>query len=339
MGHGAQIPSRLDCRVANPGGRGVTKKTNDSYPSTRNSTSRKFGACLFWTRRFSFLFVVFASLGFPTACTTPPPIHETSPDELRFEIARDAPGLSRRSVVIPHEISDERFAFIHSKVDDLDDPSRGAQALLKLLFDDRYLGLQYRWGETESAEITIAKGGGNCLSLAAVLVGTARRYSGAARYIEIQDYPERKDVGDLQIWSSHIAVLLPSVNGPLIIDFRGIQKESPSVRFHRLGDRALVAHYYNDRGYDLIRQAHDDDQTVPWQEAARQFEIATQVDPELSRAWNNLGVARARLGQLEGAEDAYQRALGTSDQFMEEATADNLISLDFRRLKSNDTPD
>ena len=320
-------------------GGGVTKQTNDSYPSTRNSTSRKFGAYLFWTRRFSFLFAVFSSLGFPTACTTPPPIHETSPDELRFEIARDAPGLSRRSVVIPHEISDERFAFIHSKVDDLDDPSRGAQALLKLLFDDRYLGLQYRWGETESAEITIAKGGGNCLSLAAVLVGTARRYSGAARYIEIQDHPERKDVGDLQIWSSHIAVLLPSVNGPLIIDFRGIRNEGPSVRFHRLGDRALVAHYYNDRGYDLIRQAHDDDQTVPWQEAARQFEIATQVDPELSRAWNNLGVARARLGQLEGAEDAYQRALGTSDQFMEEATADNLISLDFRRLKSNDTPD
>ncbi len=129
------------------------------------------------------------------------------------------------------------------------------------------------------------------------------------------------------------------MDGPLIIDFRGAQKKNSSVRFQRLGDRALVAHYYNDRGYDLIRQAHDDDQTVPWQEAARQFEIATQVDPELSRAWNNLGVARARLGQLEAAEDAYQRALGTSDQFLEEATADNLISLDFRRLESNDTPD
>jgi len=272
-----------------------------------------------------------AAAALAAGCVGPPPIHDVAPAQLRAQIARDVPGLSRREVVIPHEISEETFASIHSQVDDLDDPSRGARALLKLLFDEQYLDLDYEWGETRTAEETLAHGGGNCLSLAAVLVGTARRYSGAARYIEIQDQPERRDEGDLEIWSSHIAVLLPSVEGPLIVDFQGSKPAEGEIRFERLSDRALVAHYYNDRGYDLIRLAATNHQPPPWDEAARLFALATRVDPQLSRAWNNLGVARARLGDLAGAEDAYRRALATRSRYLEKATADNLASLEFRR--------
>jgi tetratricopeptide (TPR) repeat protein len=268
------------------------------------------------------------------ACAGPPPIHDVPPAQLRAEIAQDVPGLSRGDVIVPHEISEETFARIHSRVDELDDPSRGARALLKLLFDERYLDLDYRWGETRSAEETLARGGGNCLSLAAVLVGTARKYSGAARYIEIQDRPERRHEGDLKIWSSHIAVLLPSVDGTLIVDFRGSQPDNGSIRFERLSDRTLVAHYYNDRGYDLIRVARSENRRPPWKDAARLFEFASQIDPHLSRAWNNLGVARARLGDLAGADSAYRRALKTRSRYLEKAASANLASLEFRRLDS-----
>ena len=276
---------------------------------------------------------------FTGACASPPPIHDVAPAQLRAEIARDVPGLSRGDVVIPHEISEATFAALHSRVDDLDDPSRGARALLKLLFDEKYLNLNYKWGETRNAEETIDLGGGNCLSLAAVLVGTARRYSGAARYIEIQDQPERRDEGDLQIWSSHIAVLLPSVDGTLIVDFQGSKPDKGEIRFERLSDRALVAHYYNDSGYDLIRVARTESRQPPWQEAGRLFKLATRIDPHLARAWNNLGVARARLGDLSGAEAAYRRALGTRSRYLEKATSDNLASLEFRRLGSEESSD
>ena len=274
-----------------------------------------------------------------SACAGPPPIHDVPPAQLRAEIAQDLPGLSVREVVVPHEISEETFLSIHARVDELDDPSRGAQALLKLLFDEQYLNLKYSWGETRTAEETLARGSGNCLSLAAVLVGAARRYSGAARYIEIQEQPERRDEGDLQIWSSHIAVLLPSVDGTLIVDFQGQKPDDGEIRFERLSDRALVAHYYNDSGYDLIRIARTESRQPPWQEAGRLFEFATQIDPQLSRAWNNLGVARARFGDLSGAEEAYRRALETRSQYLEKATSDNLASLKFRRLDSEEPSD
>lgn len=268
---------------------------------------------------------------FVAACAGPKPIHDIPPDELRSQIANDVPSLSKRSVVIPHQISEESFAFVHGHVDNLDDPSRGARALLKLLFDERYLGLEYRWGETEAADLTIASGGGNCLSLAAVLVGAARRYSGAARYVEVQQRPERREEGDLEIWASHIAVLVPSVDGPLVVDFRGTVTEDGSVSYKKISDRALVAHYYNDRGYDQIRKASEAGDPVPWASALELFIIATQINPDLSRAWNNVGVARARLGDLEGADVAYQHAMRADTGKFERATAENLISLEFRR--------
>nr|MCS5635140.1 hypothetical protein [Myxococcota bacterium] len=136
--------------------------------------------------------------------------------------------------------------------------------------------------------------------------------------------------------SSHIAVLLPSVDGTLIVDFQGAKPDKGGIRFERLSDRSLVAHYYNDRGYDLIRVARSENRQPPWREAGRLFELATQIDPHLSRAWNNLGVARARLGDLAGADSAYRRALKARSRFLEKATAENLASLEFRRSDSEE---
>jgi tetratricopeptide (TPR) repeat protein len=310
------------------------KSGSRSFAFGSESNSRSSG--LRRAQRFVLFGAVGLGIGLATACALPPPIHDVPPPQLRDEIARDVPGLSKRAVVIPHEISDETFARIHAKVDDLEDPSKGARALLQLLFDERYLNLDYIWGETRSAELTIAAGGGNCLSLAAVLVGAARRYSGAARYIEIQDHPEQRDEGDLEIWASHIAVLLPSVDGPLVVDFRGARNEDARIHFQQLSDRALVAHYYNDKGYDLIRKAREQAEPLPWRGALGLFEIAAQIDPDLARAWNNVGVARARLGEFKAADAAYQRALRGKNRYLEEATTDNLISLKFRRLDSSE---
>ena len=46
-----------------------------------------------------------------------------------------------------------------------------------------------------------------------------------------------------------------------------------------------------------------------WREAAFRFERAVKADDANARAWNNLGVARESLGELELAREAYEKSL------------------------------
>jgi tetratricopeptide (TPR) repeat protein len=288
--------------------------------------------------------LLFTVLVLTAACTGPPPIHESPPERLRREIASDVAHLSPSAVVIPHEISEQTLRAIDAHVPELARGSRGARGLLAVLFGPDHLNLGYEWAVTRDADSTIAAGAGNCVSLSAVLVGTARAYGGAARYVEVQSNLERHDDGDLEVWTSHVAVLLPSREGPLIVDF--LDRVDPAkLRFRILSDRALVAHYYNDLGYELIYRARAAGELTPWEAARRQFEIATQIDAGLSRAWNNLGVTLTRLGDLEAAEAAYRRALDGRNVYLGEATVLNLANLESRRelerksLMSPSTPD
>lgn len=50
-------------------------------------------------------------------------------------------------------------------------------------------------------------------------------------------------------------------------------------------------------------------------EAAEQYRMAVQIEPEMVSAWNNLGVAEAGLGRLSEAESAYRRAIKMSPQY------------------------
>ncbi len=280
--------------------------------------------------RSAWMTVLFAALGIAPACTSPPAIHESPPKQLRREIASDVTLLSAHAIVIPHELSEQSLRAIDAHVSQLSRGSRGARGLLSILFGPDHLNLGYEWAATRDAESTIATGAGNCVSLSAVLVGAARAYGGAARYVEVQSDLDRHDDGDLEVWSSHVAVLLPSRNGPLIVDF--LDRVDPAkLRFRILSDRALVAHYYNDLGYERIYRARSTGQKTPWEEARRQFEIATEIDANLSRAWNNLGVTLTRLGDLEAAEAAYRRALDGRREYLGEATVLNLASLENRR--------
>ena len=257
-------------------------------------------------------------------------VHETDPAQLRHEIAQDVPHLSAQEVVIPHEISPALKADLDELLPQLENRSESGRALVSLLFGKENLALQYAWAETRTAEETIQVGRGNCLSLAAVVVGTARAYGGAARYIEIQDKLERRKEGDLGIWAGHIAVFLPNPGSPLVVDFTGAQRAELSS-FRVLEDRDLVAHFYNDQGYDLVREAQEQGVKPPRERVKRYFEIATSIDPEFNEAWNNLGVALARLGEWKAAEDAYENAMIHRRLLRDSATPRNQASLAARK--------
>lgn len=51
-----------------------------------------------------------------------------------------------------------------------------------------------------------------------------------------------------------------------------------------------------------------------WQQAARGYQAYTARNPDSASAWYRLGNARAELGELEAAEQAYRRALALDPQ-------------------------
>lgn len=268
------------------------------------------------------------------ACASWRPIHETDPDVLRREIARDVPELSEDDVVIPHTISRRTLTAVRARFPELNPRLDGARALLSLLFDEEHLGLEYEWSATRDAETTIAMGSGNCVSLSAVVVGLARAHGGAARYVEVIHPPEEREEGDLLVWAGHVAVLLPSTEGMLLVDFQGANRPKPlGVRL--LSDRAFVARYYLDLGYEQLHRARAAGEAPDWDEARRYFDWASRIDPTFGEAWNNLGVALARQGRLAEAEAAYRRARRSRPRdFVDTASVKNLAVLERRRTRA-----
>lgn len=51
-----------------------------------------------------------------------------------------------------------------------------------------------------------------------------------------------------------------------------------------------------------------------FQEAARQFEFATRLNPQMATTWHNLGVARFRLGQFADSLSAFDRSIALGNE-------------------------
>jgi tetratricopeptide (TPR) repeat protein len=180
-------------------------------------------------------------------------------------------------------------------------------ALTAALSDPRHLGLRYRWAATADAQRTIAAGYGNCLSLSSVVVGAARTLGLRAYYVDVEGVPMRYRAQRFSISAGHIAALVHTERGNVIVDT--FPRSSAEMRYRRLDDLQALAHFYNNRAYERMHEAQEKGDPIPWKEVWRNFELATRVDPELADAWNNLGIAYAHLGSLSGAESCYRAAI------------------------------
>ena len=92
--------------------------------------------------------------------------------------------------------------------------------------------------------------------------------------------------------ADHIAAVIEGGSARRYVDFSGRLGRARWIR--RIDDFEALAHYYNNRGYEVLNREGTGETT--WREVAPDFELATRIDPSNARAWNNLGVARARLG-------------------------------------------
>lgn len=231
-----------------------------------------------------------------------------TPDELRAELARRLPELDPDELIIPHEVTPDLIERGRKFAPRYSGRHKQLLSLVDSLSDRRKFGLSYHWAVTKDAQATLEDGGGNCLALSAVLVALGRPLGLTTYFVDASArMNERREEPEINVTAGHVAVVAYTEHGPTYVDFTG---ELPRIsRLRVMDDLEAVAHFYNNAGYELINRAQRAGDPVPWEQVRTQFERATRVKPSFAPAWNNLGVAHARLGQLDLAERAYRKAL------------------------------
>ena len=237
-----------------------------------------------------------------------------SPAELRSEAERRVMNARPGEIIVPYQVTPELVAraqeltrYIRSEYD-------AARALIEAVTDENQFGLKYQATATAPADETVLRGYGNCLALTSVFIGLARGIGLEVYYIDASDRVNeiRREL-EIIVDSGHIAAVTRTERGWTMVDFAG---ELPNYRtFRVIDDLTVLAHYYNNRGYEIIDEASQSGQEVPWDQVRRSFDIATKVRPGFSLAHNNLGVLNAQAGQDEAAERAYLSAIDADPNF------------------------
>jgi tetratricopeptide (TPR) repeat protein len=110
-----------------------------------------------------------------------------------------------------------------------------------------------------------------------------------------------------------MVVIVVAKTVQMVIDFTGLIEEGYDIR--PIDDLTAYAHLINNiAGHRLIDVSHP---ATPedWVLARQGFELATRIQPELGRAWNNLGITYTRLHRYDEARYAYGRALELDTDF------------------------
>lgn len=247
-----------------------------------------------------------------------------TPSQLRAEVHRRVPELPVEDVAVLFEVDRSVVERAGGAVASADLPADRIKAVVQTITAPSGLGLQYDRGSLGTAAQALERGSGNCLSLAAVLVGVARGLGWRAQFTEMSLRDDEIIYeADVAISEEHMGAKISADGTTLYIDYSG--RMSVRSRVVTVSDLRATAQYYSNHAYELLHESHEVGAPVPWGEVAHRFEIATRIEPALAQAWNNLGVARSRLGDVEGAQVAYRRAIELGDRT--ESAARNLRRL------------
>jgi len=210
-------------------------------------------------------------------------------------------GLDPAEVVQPFAIGPEPRQWLRENARRSGSPADRLRHLLDRLMADDGLGIIYERNFTGTADEVFTSRKANCLGFMNLFVGLAREMELTAFFVAIEDASFFDREGDLVIVSDHVAAGFGSGTELLLLDFApGPPRHYQGLR--PLSDPEAVAKYYSNRGAELLREARA-------REAADWLERAVKLEPGLAPSWVNLGVARRRMGDLAGAEEAYRTAL------------------------------
>lgn len=278
------------------------------------------------SQRWAWTCALACGVALALACAHVPP-YDYTPAGMRREVARRIVEIDPADVIVPFEVGEPAIARARELLDGIEGGDERVEALVDALSAPEGFGLHYEWATSGTAAETLARGAGNCLALSSTLIGIARGIGFKAYYLEvIVTDPQWRTEGDVAVQADHVAVVIGSGEKRLYVDFSG--RLAQARRMRTIDDFEALAHYYNNRGYEMLHHAEAQGAAVPWGEVAHDFELATRVHPAHARAWNNLGVARARQGDDTGARQAYEKAIALEEDI--QSAHLNLVELFLR---------
>ncbi len=240
-----------------------------------------------------------------------------TPEQFQSAVRARAPEIGERLTEPPFEIDSLAIERAREIVESAPLGPERVQALIDFLSapEPHGLGLSYDWAVTSSARRTLELRRGNCFSLASVLVGLGRGIGWPIYYAEARPRrPETVEFEEVTVLSDHMVVLVVSKTVRMIIDFTGeVALDAFDIR--PIDDLTAYAHLLNNVAGQSVVINEGQDKNPNWENALSGFLLATRIQPELGRAWNNLGIAYSRLGRFDEAREAYGRALELDTAF------------------------
>jgi tetratricopeptide (TPR) repeat protein len=266
-----------------------------------------------------------------TACAGARPLAYT-PDLLRETAARKG-RIEPAEVPVPFAVDVSTVEVVRRLVPRAGSAEARARALADALVSPSRMGLQHRTGQTGTGAEVLASGGGNCFALSSLFIGLARELGLDAYYVDASDQvQDLTESAGFVVSSGHVSAVVRTGSGTSVVDFDGEVKSYRTLRI--LDDVQALAHFFNNRGYELLVEAVRAGADPPWADARARFELASRLHPGLARAWNNLGIADARLGRFREAERSYRMAIEQDPRLSEPHSNLGVLDLESGRTQS-----
>jgi tetratricopeptide (TPR) repeat protein len=180
-------------------------------------------------------------------------------------------------------------------------PAERLWRLQQALVDRRDFGFERDLGGTFTAAEAFRERRGNCVSFTNLFIAMGRSLGISLNASLVKRRPESEKHGELVVVYSHMVAVRPRGRVAQVYDFWG-QGADPSAELAPLSDVDVAGIGFGNAGVGKLE--HGD--VVG---AAADFETAVRLAPALPGLWANLGLARWRSGDEEGALGAYAQGL------------------------------
>lgn len=218
---------------------------------------------------------------------------------LRQQYSQQVGADAASQLTVPFEIDGTLREALEKRLRPAPSELRTLNSVLNFIFED--LDLHYALNPTRTAVQTFQDQRGNCLSFVNLFVGVSRERGLNPFYVEVTDYQKWNHRAGMVVSQGHIVAGM-YLDGELkTYDFLPYRPKAYKS-FKPIDDLTAAAHFYNNLGAEALM---DGDHA----RAAELLTMATRIAPKFEKAVNNLGVVKARSGDLEGALAVYEKGL------------------------------
>jgi Flp pilus assembly protein TadD len=240
-----------------------------------------------------------AVLGVLAGCASAPPktIYLTFQE---WQDALRARGVDPATVPFPLSVTED-MRLEARRIAGPGSPPEQLSRLQQSLFNAAWFPFQYENRSTLTSAEAYYRRQGNCLSFTNMFVALGRSLGAPLTTGMVTRVRGSEREGDLIVVNTHVIAVLTYAGGSTFYDFDVSRDKRPSA-VKLLDDLWITALFLNNKGADELRAGRPD-------VALQQFQNSVRLAPEFAGAWGNLGVTLRRLGNLNEAFAAYERAL------------------------------